>query len=571
MKGDNLFKEDKRILFDRLGNYINENRSEIKNFVSYFQNSGKKFSLHEFSSELIGVIGKGRGAKKVSIGFPFPVASKELGPGGIKIQGNCSVNFFIRGAELRRCQKKMLEKHLSLLQRESRYTVIKEKKEFRKLTKKYIEGRKSVIYVDPYNNPNETHIGNSIIGLHFLDSFDSNFMFDKIVILSNSANHLQSFYESYFKTSQNFQLLAEKADIVILPSVVDFRWGEILEEISFFCKKKKIIFLVARNIIIDATNEKIELFSYRDEDVLLINKNVEDYMDDCLDPFLGKKASYSIKKIKNPKLNVFFINPFSASELKDISVEMVIDVIEEIINRCGKNCVFHISKGVKTSSKDNNWVKEFRRKLSRRPSTHMAISFCPFFRDLTELLEFLQEKRVFVALTSDTAVSHLLTRSKIPNITFFDIRFWDVESTQSICTLFCRYYPWQIPAVYDYSINKGEYARSIAEGLIFLQLSKNEISTHFSRVYRVKKIREIIRKIGAEISHRSSENTFWLLLKQIDLLYLSGISRIPKNVAWTTKIYDPHCLYNGIFGKEGFQPLAYAAWRLMPLNKLSSL
>jgi hypothetical protein len=134
--------------------------------------------------------------------------------------------------------------------------------------------------------------------------------------------------------------------------------------------------------------------------------------------------------------------------------------------------------------------------------------------------------------------------------------------------MFCRYFPWQIPAVYDYRLEEAKMARGIAEGLVFIQRPRKFTEKNLLWIKRLLSFKKKIINFGNYVnSGRPGIRTF-ALLRQLDTAYARVKKTAPQNFHWSLTIYNPHILFDGIYGKPGFEPLAYCAWRLCPLNKI---
>jgi len=550
--------------------------SVVKNFV---QNAKKSYKVYEPSDSMVMVLRK-RDLSKIyiNIGYPFPIYKESINPGnGIYIPKNehLEIDLYYRGNIVREFQRKRIK---SFLKEKCylRWCSVKDIDKFRSLASslinQYSTKPHSWVYIDPYE-----FIGDSVTGLHFSDRFITEFGIEKMYVLSRFSKHLEFFFESIPKKVELLEEVCQESNstILIMPDLVDNHLSNTLRLLEVLLRQNALVMLLGRNILIRFRRDcnTAQAFHLLTDDVLLRNKSIEEYMDDCLTPFMiptKPLQNLTYGRTDNESLKIF-VHPHSSHFMKAISPELTLRIISEMIENV--NGKVYISKGVKDQL-DVEWITSSMqllliqyRKIAKR---------IDFLEDsgLSDLCHKLIRERISAALVADTGVAHVLSRMFIPNITIWNSQFWDSESTQSLSAEsvlgFCRFNFPQYPAVMDKNTNMHLLIASISKGLIFLSKNSSNCVSN--------KLRQRIANFASKITrltkkHANDEFTY-AHHQELNLDYLK-LQRYLKTscLDWTIGLYNPDEVVKGILDQpnERISPLLRSAWRILPIFKLFSL
>ncbi|MBF0316413.1 MAG: hypothetical protein HQK52_23555 [Oligoflexia bacterium] len=457
----------------------------------------------------------------LSIGFPFPIETRDCKINGLKCK-SYSLMFFIRGAYLRKLQREELQQTLVSISSETKWSEV-DVELFREKVATYLLNQKKCLYIDPYNNGRETLMGNSIIGLRFLDSFLKEEQAKEIKVISNSSEHLKLFFDVVAKQHVNYDEEIRNSDYVIIPDLIDNRWKITIEQIMISLKHGKTCFILGRNLIVTKTSNRVHVYHCEGDDPLLVNKGVDLYIEDCLRPFFKEQTKFRQKLLSHEasdhgdsenKRNTIFINPFSSTELRDLPVDLVETIACNLVKN-GYRIV--VSAGVPGSDKDFNWITSFKYKLNDIDRTLAdSIEILPAFINLTELGHRLSDLGVIGAVTPDTSIAHFLARLSILNITLVRMRFWDTSSIQALSTVFVRTSRYQIPVLYWEQCAVDTLADVSCQLMsIFLQTDKKQLMlATLTDVYNeFLKINEVMLTLTDREGslYEKSKNTRWVV------------------------------------------------------------
>ncbi len=370
---------------------------------------------------------------RVNLGFPFPIASR---PQSELLASTLPAHYrvFFRGSRLRAAQREYLRLTL-----ESMSPVHWEEIDgprFREIATGVIRSNRggALTYVDPYNNQSETLMGNSFIGLDFLDGFMTAMETLNVRIISNSAEHLRFFYRSIPKQSADFLNEFKSSDLIIIMDAVDNRWSYTIDLIETALSAKKPCFIPGRNLIV-LPGDVPQIFHMREDDQLLTCTSVDDYMRLCLAPYLDH--SERLQKIWPHESENIFLNPFSSTHLRDIPLELVVELCAQLIRVLDHPRIF-ISAGTPGSDKDSGWLTSFKQLLSQYAWAGDCVVFLPSVPSLKELGDLVHSLSIGAAITPDTSLAHLFCYMGLPHVTICRMRFWDLSSVQGVSTVFLR-------------------------------------------------------------------------------------------------------------------------------------
>jgi hypothetical protein len=549
---------------------LRELRMEVKLNKDFFLNKIKQFSLEnkeyrvfEISKDRVMILKKNAGDKKgrflLNIGFPFPIISYKLNSLSCI---NVNVDFCYRGETLRKFQRDML----NTLSDKLFWVYYDDPSLFKSQINQSCRNANDWIYVDPY-----TYIGDSIIGLHFMDAFKKKYNFKKFKVFSRAYNHLPLNVETYPIDPILLKKIIQDNSVVVMPDLIDTHWSTTLYLIKQICYVKSDILIVGRNMHIKM-GEWIQINYFNSSDPLLRNKNIEEYMDDCLEIFLNLDRNYE----KVPRICIIspkkiLICPLSSSIWRDLPPELILSISEKLRQE-GFKKIF-ISLGVYSNQKDRRWNKNFQKKLSERSDDLQRVCFPLWFKSLRDMAAFIKKENIQIAITADTSTAHLLNRLNIPNITIYHERSWDGMSVQSLASNsplgFCRFGAWQFPMIMKDTKAKtieryAGLALSTIKGLEITNVSKTKEqkikwkTKFFNFKSQLNKVRKGFYKQNDFIDNYKNLIKFYYSLKRV------------SNNTWLFELYDPKKLLNKIIYKNTYKeiiPLVYSAFRISPVYK----
>ena len=560
---ESIEMEDSALLLDKLAEMVNKRRSSIIDEALSLARSKRDFRMIEVSSEFLFVCRKGDGSESsLNVGFPFPIATTSYSYGK-NTPKNVVIKSYIRGEPIRKKQRKMLH---SVLQMPNPIEV-PDAYRFNLITKQLFKKCKNIVYVDPY-----TFLGDSIIGLYILDQFISRFGVRNVKVFSKAYKHLSFFFNTFPDSAEAVRKSCMRDTMVILPDLIDNHWGKRLDLLEEIFKTHATALIVGRNMILRPSKKTIPLH-LRSKDPLLINKNIEDYMRDCMEAYIPRKDMGEIHPtpIKISKAPSILFNGLSAFVGKIIEPKLSFGICKKIVDEMGTNC--YVSMGSK-SPKDALWVSDFNTLLQKSdPRYKSKIKFVDD-KGLDDLARKIMKLRVGLIITADTSIAHLSNRMGLPNITIFNQNFWDKSSIQSLSSEsplgFCRYGPLQYP----YILNQKGSIQNVSS-LIF-EGSKSLIEK-FSGTGKVK-VPNNARNFISQINELESAVRYGKTLPNIRHVHnrlnttFRRLSRVNvgSNISWLFKFYDPDQLVRDIlnnFSSRRVCNLVYASWLLSPAYK----
>ncbi len=492
------------------------NKRIIEKKAKEFLRSKKRFLLWEIDDETIALIKKGHKKLTLNIGFPFPIQSKER-TNLLKIKG-CKVSIFLRGESVRRWQRQQLFNAASKVLKISQRTM-------RKKVRKNFNRVHAAAYIDPYR-----FIGDGIIGLYFLETFKKHYKLKKVKVFSRSYPHLKEFYSSLpFNAVKN-----ENIEHIIMPNLIDNQWEDALSIIN--AKKKAKIIMPGRNMYIEKAEQKVSVYWCGTKDILLRNKNIQEYMDDTLTPFLEKKHMVC-GNIHNPQ-NVFYLNPFGSTMKKAMPVNFVAELCRAL-NKTYEARIIVVG-GYYANKRHIAWIRRLRKSKTGKIMIR-------YYKDLEKLAKEMKRMKCSVVITADTSITHLANKLGYPNITVYHSAVWDVDSIQSMASDsplgFCRYITTNLPLLITKNTRSEHKMKvmSMVRGIQYLKKSKKE------RVKEVNFLRE--KKAGSLKAYRKLSK------------------KIPQEMQWMVDIYNPEYLVKRIKKKQKARHLMQTAVKISPLYK----
>jgi len=557
-------------LLSKLESFIKNNEKAIFIIIDRFQKSKKEYSIIELSDTIVMVLGLSKTKKIIlNVGYPFPIFSENRADLINDFLGNVEIKLFIRGEVLRKFQRNYLKKVFLNSFKNKKWTVIEEIKRFRKISANLLKEKKKIIYVDPYH-----FIGDAFTGLYFLEQFRLRSTAKNIVVLSRFSKHLNLLYKSYKKDRDTFKKICVDDSIIIMPDLIDNHFGENLELLKTVINKSTVIFILGRNLILHYQKNKIDAYHFNKKDVLLKNKNIEDYMDDCLSPFLESQSSFNPPQnndlYKNSAAKIF-INPYSSHVLKEIPVGLFLKIAYELSKN--NSIKFIISRNNGMPDERDKWIDVLMLKIKdgKYKKLYGKINFI-FDKNIADLCKKILKKYVVCALTADTSISHVLSKLMIPNITIYNEHFWDRESRQSLSAEsplgFCRYNLPQFAAILTGDGNSNKFLDGIKSGLQTLLSVAKVDNKKFSQkipknIYKFyEMVRDCIKYPAKSLNYCDHKKLYteYLTLKE---------QFVCSEFAWLFNIYDPDQLISGINKDKDKNNrfLIYSSWKNLPLYK----
>jgi len=536
---------DKQILetSDLLIGRIKQEEKIIWKKINECSKNTKRFDLIELSDDLIILIRKtGKSQLTCHIGFPFPLHSfsyylfeKELSTG-------ITVDIFLRGEEIRKRQRN------TLFNIATEIVKLKDTEELRRLVSKDFAKAKGIVYIDPYS-----FIGDSYISLFYPEAFMKEFNIKDIQVFSNSYSHLNVFYPSAMRELHQITKAISKKRYVIMPDLIDNQWKNTLEVILALGGMSANIVIPGRNLYIKKEDNHMRVYWYEHSDILLRNKNIQDYMEDTLKPFL--KKTFTKFDTARYDSSTIFVNPFGLASEKAIPIEFMFSIYNQLRKKYG-NLNFNIVGGYYDCTTHKDWIEKFLKKVRSVSEINGKISIS-YYSNLKEFAKDLENNKCSVVISADTSITHLVNKLGYPNICIYNSLLWDKDSIQSMTSDsplgFCRYIPTHIPVLLkEHSIDHYSYlAKYIGDLIEFLRKPYDE------------KTNIIAKNLGSNINTRITS------LEEYQKLEL----QISNKLKWITEIYNPIILLGGLFWADPkkIMYLIRSAIKISPLYKLQRL
>ncbi|RKX91980.1 MAG: hypothetical protein DRP84_10740 [Spirochaetes bacterium] len=556
----NLTASDCETLEEVANELIIQNDETIDRIVSYFFTNRKHYILFEITDEFIVSLRKcSDGNAHLNIGFPFPIHSKSLPEYKNLNKKGIKLDFFLRGEKIREKQRNMLFNMFDepLLEEVTAMDTL------RKFVDHLSSTYTSFIYFDPYN-----FIGDSIIGLYFADVFEEKYGRTDTKVFSRAHKHIKVFCESYPRTSESIEANCSSGDMIIIPDLIDDHWSSTLSVINQLKANHTSFLIIGRNILLSTNPKGTTIIHYSQPDILLRNKNIESYMNDCLLPFISDPSvNYMCTQTKRDG-EICMINPFGSLKSKEIPFDIVVDVCKKLHENNPK-LVFYVVGGFRDNSDHLAWIENFLNTTSSDKKLSQRIKI-RYYNDLSELVNEVYEDGVLVALTADTSIAHALNRCGVPNFTFYNEINWDSESIQSLTSDsplgFCRFNYPQYPFIFKIEApEKRRAAQILSDGLLYLsdqrEMPRNKTRQLKSYARRVSKFLEeaLFEKDGRRLHIE--------LCRDYEKLRAEY-----KNTefSWIFDAYDPMFMTEDLLSKphRKILYLLSSSWKISPLYKI---
>jgi hypothetical protein len=442
-----------------LENEIYSNNKNIQKEISIFERKNLKYRNIELNKNLCLILKNKGNEKLMLIGFPFPLISYPLRK--FKAKQETLIFIFLKGPIIRDYQRlSFLESIKDIADTE--YNEIDSLKKFREITENLCRKFKKANYYDPYSFQ-----GDSFIGLHFIDNFIKkyNLKLNKIY----SENYLSL---SIVAKSQGYigSLEHNKNVLNIFADLIDNQWDRTSYLVKSLTKQSLPSIICGRDLIIVPSKNKINIYHFNRENILLIKENIEDYMNKCLLPFLNpSKNSFKLKEGQSKNI---IINPFGSDISKNIPEDIILNLSRHFKNSY-PNAKLLLISGFKNSYSHMLWISKLKGLLLEEDIKNIIFRNYGSFEEIKkDILRY----NCSLGITADTSIAHLFNFLGLKNITFFNLERCDLKSQQSLSSDsplgFCRYGNTQYPAIF-YGKNKNYLIKGIIQGIDYF-IGKNK-------------------------------------------------------------------------------------------------
>jgi hypothetical protein len=489
---------------ERLEQLVHIARSKATQTLQFVERAKHERFIVELSSEELLIGGPAEGPSHVHVGFPFPLASVPMDTPGVSLQ------YFLRGAPVRKAQREFLSETLQFPIVEVDSLPVQQG---------------TPLYVDPY-----TFIGDGFLGLYFRDAIVGK----KCPVFSRSHMHMSNVEEAFPLTAVHIP----EQGFVVMPDLIDTHLATTLASLQGAKGTNATIALVGRNMLVNMREQLV--YWVPREDPLLMNKNIQDYMDDCLAPFTATRPSEPTKKLPHDATHVL-MNALSSTTAKDLSPKLFADICTTLLDEGAEHIT--ISTGIAGNGKDIDWCRAFETYL-RDPRVELRD-----FTNLSEMTEYMR-RNVTLGITADTSVSHLLNYLGIPNFVICREDFYDVRSLQSLAGSsplgFTRYHSLQLPLILSKERNDSQIVSAIAQTIS--STPKAQDTTYYESLL-------------AEVKLHATENVCRELERQHEC-FLQEAKYLQ---------YSPRKLIDNVLRQnaDNAKFLVHAAYRLSPAYKLA--
>lgn len=576
-----LTEDAKERLFSNLENECTDLKTQILEKIAHLDDAKCSYGVDQPSEDVIFSISAGEERTlSLQIGYPFPIAQKitkdvDWIPSGRKVTVSCWGEC-VRKEQRLYTIKHLQEKRASLTSfsygdKNSFYTSLQNKKE---------DFLNKIIYVDPYN-----FIGDSLIGLYFLDSYretlDQDAENEKCIVFSKNYKHLSHKYRAEPLERLSDYLSMEDSFTAIYPNLIDNQFSLFLQLLDTCAQRRCLMLVPSRNCYFAFADGRVVYHQLQANDVLFRDKDIDNYMQDCFNPFLASNKPAPKRRsaeafVRERENRIVFLNPFSSTQEKDLSAEICADICAQLLS---KNHVVLMNKFPQDVNR-KEWISHFNQNLFLKGAAPSAINFIED-SGLSDLWKKLQNLGINSSITVDTGLAHLLGAEGIYTLVIYQSGFWDPTCVRSLCADsplgFCRKDHPLFPVVSDRKRSAHEEATRIVnvfDAVADLAMFPAEQCLSFCQL---QKLNEGIKELTGVNSDQAAVLKHGLL----SALYTDIIKANMSNAKLHDLLlaYDPSEFFDAIIalshkGKPPTQPLRHlikSAWQNFPLYKLHKL
>lgn len=452
-----------------LKKFIYANQDKIEAFLrgDLIDYSKNDLNFYEFNENFYVVIKKSKTIEDSLInfylGFPFAICSLQK---RVATKHTREFTFYFRGEPLRIEQRCILKQIIKDNFKKSSWQEFNSLKLFRKKFEVKIKrfSNDGLLYIDPYS-----FIGDSFIGMDFYDSLVKKYHFNHRLIFSKTYNHLGMLGETYPIDYTLIKKHFSNYKCLVAPDLLDINFEKTVKLLFELSGEEGIVIFPGKSLYVVIDKLGFNFFHLNQADTTLRDQNIEDYMNECMLPFIDNYSAYQDEKFSGNE-NVIYINPFGSLENKTINLDFVIPLCKEL-NK-DKSTSINLIAGLRDCEFHSRWIKQFI-KLKNKHKIKCRLSY---YSSLNQLALDIYKFRPGAILTTDTSISHLTHRLNLPTVIFYHSKRFDNSSIQSMISEsplgFGRYYKNSYPLlIREY---KNYYPLIIANFLRYLASNKSK-------------------------------------------------------------------------------------------------
>lgn len=424
-------------------------RQETHSEIDRLDSTGRFEVKRQVTPEYMLLIRRNEQAEAIAqVGFPFGLVERDVSE--LSVDGY-RLRLCLCGERIRSLQRAALGEILGFRSHDVTLP------EFARICRHIVRGRQRCLYINPYS-----FLGDSFIGTYF-----------RRVLLDATGLEPDGYYTRFpddvraigdARPLEDAPAWVSPDHVVLLPDLIDTHFAYTLAVLPHLMAAGAPVFLIGRNSVIDPDTKAVHRVGGADP--LLRDSNIEDYMDDCLAPFVPSEGTPQkepgVWKARSER-HVVFLNPFASQSVRDLSVDFVLELVEAS-EEAGVQRVF-ISRGALGVMKDRLSALEISVRLERRGG-RCPVTMCQF-ENLGQMAELLRREQVTLGISADTSVPHLLNTVRIPAATFYNVDFWDAACVQSLSSDsplgFCRYQAGHLPFLFN---SKATPSREVIERVL---------------------------------------------------------------------------------------------------------
>lgn len=521
------FESNIHIAAAALAREINEyydNEGVVQEEVRSFSRGTKPYLIRQVGSLCVRITKGGCGRTSFSIGtFPILKVQDTYSP-----ISDVTLDITTERQDIRRQQT------FSLGTRYGGINLCESRESLRSLVAEDFCNARQLIYADPYH-----YIGDSIIGLFFPDNFKACFPnISKVTVFSRSCRHLRLFYQARQYNLAALSAFIKREKYCVLADLFEHSFDSLARLLESLKGCEFYLVILGRNLYVRGQAGKVTLIRSSDSDPILQDRNIEDYMQEVIAPFLEPKAFEPV--LSTSPVKHFWLNPFGSRIEKTVPLPLVIGITRELARR--HRGPLNIIGGLRDNPNHHEWIAGFI-SCARELGLGEAHYRIAYFDDLTALGQAFQLNPYSFVFTADTSITHLANRCGIPNVTIYRPSLWDSESTLSMALDspigFSRYCIGNLPLVL--TENTPEYYDAMANHAVSAAAFFCE-----DMAARNRSLNEMLTCIHTDRLARTNQ------------------------MQWHKALYSSAWLTRSLPRDKSSQYLRRAAVRISPINKLAT-
>lgn len=400
-----LDNKDISFLFRFLSAKITQNTiNKINHKIKSIQKNNRDYGLLQLNQNvLIGIIKTPETNTFLNLGYPFPISIKKI---DLQFHGY-TVNFYLRGENIRCRQRKYIFGYFP----NAVVHKIDNAKTFQEHLKTFFSNHNDYLaYVDLYR-----FIGDGILGLFFIDSLRAHFNtpIEQTLVFSRSSGHMPCKYDAHHMSELVDFIRSKDNFTIVIPNLLDNQFNEFMDIINNLKNKNVLVIVPSRNMFIEISGNKTQIYWYKIPDILLTNQPIVEYMQQCTSVFTGTQAPKHVEACAAN--NNLFIDPFSSLKEKTIPLHECLLLCQRLTDQ-GFN-VF-VSNGLNR----DEYINELKK------------NGINIIKDngLKDLRQKFKEHNIGLVISTDSSIAHLSAYLRIPTIVLYRSYFWDSNTIQSM-------------------------------------------------------------------------------------------------------------------------------------------